>query len=241
MSGHSKWSTIKHKKAARDTKRAGIFSKLARAITVAARGGGGEIETNYELRSIIEKAKSVNMPKENITRAIKKGTGKIEGEQLEELLIEAYGPGDVAILIEAVTDNKNRTTSEIRTMLMRHGARPVNEGSVKWLFERKMSLTLPSGQINNPDAFELIAIDAGAEDIIWQKQEDVVVIYINSEKLKETLNILEKNGYAQISTNLDWVAKEEIKVSTDILKKLELLYEALDEQEEVQEIYSNAR
>lgn len=240
MSGHSKWSTIKHKKGAADKKRGDVFSQLTRLIAVAARRGGGEIESNYALRSAVEKAKTANMPKDKIEGAVKRGTGEIEGgAQLEELLMEAYGPGGAAMLVEAVTDNRNRTTSEIRHIISKHGGKPASEGSVKWLFERKMSLTLPRNTIKNQGEFELTAIDAGAQDIILD--EESATIYIAPEQLQHALDLLKKKGYVGLETSLDWVAKDAIKLSEQDSKKLERLFEALNEQGDIQEIYTNAK
>lgn len=240
MSGHSKWSTIKHKKGITDQKRADVFSKLARLITATARHGGGDLEINYSLRSAVEKARSQNMPKDNIERAIKKGTGETEGVlQLEELLMEAYGPGGAALLVEAVTDNRNRTTSEIRHIISKNGGKPASEGSVKWLFEHKISLMLPLDATGDQDEFELAAIDAGAEDIIWGA--DSVTVYVVPQNLQKALAGLREKGYPQAETSLDWVAKDEIELSPEDTKKLERLFETLNEQDDVQEIYTNAR
>ena len=244
MSGHSKWSTIKHKKASTDKKRADLFSKLAREITIAARQGGGDIETNYVLRGVAEKARGFNMPKENIERAIKKGAGEDTDELLEELLMEAYGPGGVALLIEGITDNRNRTTNEIKSTLTKNGAKPVEEGSVKWLFERKLSLGVPLHQVENRDEFELMAIDAGVEDIIWpqdEKDEDAeILLDTKPETLRGAMNVLGKKGFTDITTHLECVAKDKVALHEIQKEKLQKLYDALSELDDVQEIYTNA-
>jgi len=238
MSGHSKWSTIKHKKAATDKKRADVFSKIAKAITVAASLGGADPQVNYTLRTEIEKAKSLNMPKDKIEKAIKKGSGELqEGVRLETLLLETYGPGNSALLIEAITDNRNRTTSEIKNILSKHGGKFTGEGGVRWMFEQVGVLYLPNEQIKNRDDFELQVIEFGAQDI--KLNDEQTVIYTKVENLQSTHKQLDNLGYKEIDSGLEWVAKDEIEISDENRVKLERLYEALDEQEDVQEIYSN--
>lgn len=244
MSGHSKWSTIKHRKAATDKKRADLFSKLAREISIAARQGGADINMNYALRSAVEKARGLNMPKENIERAIKKGAGEDTGEQLTELLMEAYGPGGVALLIEAISDNRNRITGDLRHILSKNDGKLAAEGSVKWLFERKLSLGIPVMQVQNKNAFELEAIDLGAQDIIWPQdegsQDAEVLLDIKPENLRDALQALEARGFTDISTHLEWVAKDKIQLEREQEVKLQKLYDALAELDDVQEIYTNA-
>lgn len=236
MSGHSKWSTIKHKKAATDKKRGDVFSKMARAITIAARGGG-DIETNYTLRSVIEKAKNLNMPKDNIERAIKKGTGELDGESLDELLMEAYGPAGTALLIEAVTDSRNRLASEIRHILSRNNGKLATEGSVKWLFEHRGVIKLDKSDIKDQDEFELMAIDEGAIDISFEETE--AFVYVEPSKTQAVQNTLTEKGL-KTEASLVWVAKELIDLEDMVQKQLQKLFEALDEHEDVQEIYTNA-
>jgi YebC/PmpR family DNA-binding regulatory protein len=238
MSGHSKWANIKHRKAAVDAKRADVFAKLAKTVTVAASQGGGDPETNYTLRTALERAKQFNLPKDRIDRAIKKGTGELkEGVKLESLILEAYGPGNAAILIIAITDNRNRTTSEIKNTLTKHGGKFAGEGNVRWMFEQMGVLRLESANVDNREDFELKAIEAGAEEIKHQNKQ--IVIYTSIENLQNAHKILEESGYNQVGSGLEWIAKNKIKVSDDIKTRLEKLYEALDEQEDVQEIYSN--
>lgn len=238
MSGHSKWSTIKHKKAATDKKKADIFSKLAKAITIAARQGGGDPEMNYALRGIMEKAKSANMPKDKIEKSIIKGVGSGEGEQLEELLIEAYGPGGVAILIKAITDNRNRTNSELKHLLSQKDAKPTGEGAVKWMFEEYGFLKLSKDEVDKKDEFELEVIDLGIEDVKWE--EGSVILYTKVVNMKYVLKFL-NDKFKDIKTGLEWVPKNPIDVSEGDKKKLETLYESLDEHDDVQEIYSNTK
>lgn len=239
MSGHSKWSTIKHKKAAADQKRAAVFSKLARGITVAARQGGSDLETNYTLRTAVEKAKGANMPKGNIERAIKKSSGELTGEQLEELLMEAYGPGGVALLIEAISDNRNRTTSEIKHILAKMHGKSASEGSVRWMFDHTFTIRVPKSAIADTEAFELSAIDAGANDIRWEDEN--AVVYTSPEASKNLAAGLARNGYAEVESSFEWVAKEEVSLLKDDKNRLKKLFEALYENDDVQEIYSNTR
>ena len=240
MSGHSKWSTIKHKKAATDKKRADIFSKMAKAITVAASLGGGDSQVNYTLRTEIEKARGLNMPKDRIEAAIGKGVGKDKGGmQLEELLIECYGPNNSAIIVKTITDNRNRTTSEIKQILTKNNGKFVGEGGVRWMFEELGVVRADEGQIDNKEEFEFLAIDAGAKDIL--KEENFYIIYTDIQNLQKVENTLEKYGIKNASTGLEWVAKDKINLSESEMEKLEKLFNALDENEDVQEIYSNIK
>jgi len=241
MSGHSHFSSIRHKKEITDQKRGKIFSKLARQISVAAREKGGNPETNPSLRMAIEKAKEFNMPKDNIERAIKRGTGELEGEKLEEVIYEAYGPGNIALIIEGITDNKNRALGEIRNILNQHQAKLAESGSVKWMFERKGAITLRTTDnypINKED-LELLAIEAGAEDIYWHN--DVLDVFTKIEDLEKVKKNLEKQGIKVESASLDWVAKDKIELEEKQKIAAEKLFEALDENDTVQEIYSNLR
>jgi len=238
MSGHSKWSTIKHKKAATYKKRGDTFSKMARLITIAARAGGGDLETNYTLRSVVDKARSVNMPKDNIELAIKKGTGELAGEQLEELLMEAYGPGGAALLVEVVTDNRNRSAGDIRHILSQHNGKLATAGSVQWLFERQGVLQLDSAGITDRDEFELAAIDAGATDIAWE--EERVLIYTTPEQLQPLQKTIAQLTPAPSEASLEWYAKDTVALDEKTQEQLERLFEALDDHDDVQGVYTNA-
>ena len=238
MSGHSKWSTIKHKKAATDKKRGDTFSKMARLITIAARAGGGDLETNYTLRSVVDKARSVNMPKDNIERAIKKGTGELAGEQLEELLMEAYGPGGAALLVEVVTDNRNRSAGDIRHILSQHNGKLATAGSVQWLFERQGVLQLDSAGIADRDEFELAVIDAGATDIAWE--EGRVLMYTTPEQLQPLQKAVAQLTPAPSEASLEWYAKDTVALDEKTQEQLERLFEALDDHDDVQGVYTNA-
>lgn len=236
MSGHSKWANIKHRKESVDKKKGKIFSTMAKMITIAARNGG-DPEMNPGLRLAIEKAKSVNMPNDNIERAIKKGTGKDKEEQLEEVFYEAFGPNGIPLIIEAITDNKNRTLSELRHILLQYNGRMGETGSVKWMFNQKGVIELSLGS-KNKEELELMAIDAGAEDVKWI--DDILEIYTKPEDLENAKKNLEKSGIKIENVSLDWVPKDEITIEDESVKKqLEKLFETLDENEDVKEIYSN--
>lgn len=243
MSGHSHFSTIKRKKELTDKKRGQIFSKVTRMITIAAREGGGDPATNSKLRLAIEAAKNANLPKENIERAIKRGTGELAGEKLEEVTFEAFGPGGIAIIIEGITDNKNRALGEIKQILSQNSGKLANEGSVRWLFEKKGAIILDLKQqaegLKNKENLELIAIEAGADDIYWH--EDFLDIYTKSENLETVKKSLEEKGIKIESASLDWVAKEMIEVDEKNKEAAEGLFEVLDESDSVQNIYSNLR
>ena len=240
MSGHSHFSSIKHKKEITDAKRGKVFSKLARQISVAVREKGSDPEANSGLRLVIEKAKSVNMPKDNIERAIKRGTGELAEEKLEEVIYEAYGPGGIAIIIEGITDNKNRALGEIKQILNQAGGKLADSGSVKWMFERKGAITINNEQktISKED-LEMKAIEAGADDIYWHKE--ILDIYTKPENLEKVKKNLEEQEIKAESASLDWVAKDEIELEEKERKTAERLFELLDENDAVQEIYSNIK
>jgi YebC/PmpR family DNA-binding regulatory protein len=235
MSGHSHWAGIKHKKGLADAKRSKAFSKMAKEITIAAKEGSDNPEFNSKLRLAIEKAKGLNMPAENIERAVKRGTGELEGIQLESVIFEAYGPGGIAVIIEGITDNKNRTLGEIKQILNQNGGKLVGEGSVKWLFERKGAITVnPQGK--NKEELEIAAIEAGAEDIYWH--DEVLDVYTKPGELEKVKKNLEDKNIETGTTSLDWVAKEQIKLGEKDKQACQKLFEALDENDAVQEIYS---
>lgn len=247
MSGHSHYSSIKYKKEISDKKRGQVFSKISRLILIAVKEGGSDPNANPKLRLAIEQAKKANMPKGNIERAIQKSVGAIGKEQLEQVVFEAYGPGRIAIIIEGITDNKNRTLGEIRQILTQHNGKLAGGGSVKWLFERKGAIIVNNEEktIDKED-LELMAIEAGAEDIYWHG--DILDVYTKPEDLEKVKkNLEEKNlpaGKAGIkidSASLDWVAKEMIKVEEKEKQACQKLFEALDENDAVQDIYSNLK
>ncbi|MDD2753285.1 MAG: YebC/PmpR family DNA-binding transcriptional regulator [Candidatus Portnoybacteria bacterium] len=238
MSGHSKWSQIKHKKAITDAKKGKIFSKMVRLIAVAARAKGKDPESNPTLRTLIDTARSLNMPIENIERAIAKGAGELEGSKIEEFLLEAYGPGGSALLIEGATDNHNRTVSEIKYLLSEHNSKLANPGSVLWMFEHQGSLAVKSSPAKK-DELELAAIDAGAQDINWPDGE-TLEIYTKPEELEKTRKALEEKNIKAGDASLVWTPKNETAIADPKDKeRLEKLFEALDDNDDVNEIYSN--
>jgi len=243
MSGHSHAKTIKHQKNITDQKRGQVFSKMARVISVTVKEGGANPETNSKLRLAIEMAKESNMPRENVDRAIKRGTGELSGEKLEEVTFEAYGPGGIAIIIEGITDNKNRTLGEIKQILNQNSGKLVGGGSVKWLFERKGCITLDyKSQIEefqNKEKLELLIIEAGAQDLYWHN--DVLDVYTSIENLEEVKKNLEDKNIKPESTSLDWVPKEMVEIDEKQKAACQKFFDVLDENDAVQEIYSNAK
>ena len=243
MSGHSHAKTVRKKKEADAKKRGQIFSKMARLIEVAVRQGGPNPETNAKLRMAIELAKSYNVPSENIERAIKRASGEIEGAKLEEVSFEALGPGGIAMIIEGITDNKNRTLNEIKQVLSRFNGKLASEGSLKWMFERKGCITInlksQDPKFKNKEELELIAIEAGAEDLYWY--DDNLDIYCDVKDLEKVKEELKKRGIKIDSATLDWKPKEMVDLDEEKKKECLELFEALDELDSVQEIFSNLK
>jgi YebC/PmpR family DNA-binding regulatory protein len=238
MSGHSHWASIKHQKGAADAKKSKVFSKISRQISVAAKEGGKDPETNSKLRMAVDQAKEINMPKDNIEKAIKRGTGELEGQKLEAVTFEAYGPGKTALIIEGITDNKNRALGEIKKILAAHKSKLADEGSVRWMFEKKGVISLPP-QEKEKDDLELEAIDAGAEDISWDN--DCLVVSVSPDNLEKTKQSLSEKGIEIESASLDWTPKETVSPEEKEKEECQKLFEALDESETVQDIYSNLK
>lgn len=237
MSGHSKWSTIKRKKSAIDSKRGKLFTKLIKEITIAARDGGGNPDGNPRLRLAIDAAKSANMPADNIDRAIKKATGELEGVNYEEITYEGYGPGGAAILIETVTDNKNRTVSEIRHLFTRNNGRLAESGSVNWMFDRKGIITLDKNQISEDDLMMLV-LDAGADDMISDGDYfEIQTSLENFDKVRKTL--LEKNLNLE-SASLQMIPQNLASVEGNDNAVVIKLLESLEDLDDVQNVYTNA-
>lgn len=237
MSGHSKWHSIKHKKGIADAKRGKIFTKHAKLIAIAAQKGG-EPETNPTLRTAIDNAKVDNMPAANIDRAIKKGTGEDkEGLQIFEVLYEGYGPAGTAILVEALTDNKNRTVSSIKTIFAKNGGNMAAAGAVSWMFDKKGVISMLIGG-KNVEEIELDAIDAGADD--FEFAGDDLQIYTDPTRLAAVKQALQDKGYQLQSANLSYIAKNDVKIENegDATKVLKLM-SALEEDEDVGDVYSN--
>lgn len=236
MSGHNKWANIKHRKAAQDAKRSQIFTKLIRELTVAAREGGGDPESNSRLRSAIERAREANMPKDTIEKAIKRGTGELEGVEYIEVMYEAYAPGGVAVLIRALTDNKNRTAQELRHVLSKNGGNMAESGSVGWMFDRKGLITVPKEQIADIDEFMMLAIDAGAEDI--KENDDPVQVITAPEDMAAVRDKLSEAGYT-VQSSLTYLPKNTVRVTGNDAEKLLRCLNSIEDLDDVQEIFAN--
>jgi YebC/PmpR family DNA-binding regulatory protein len=236
MAGHSKWAQIKRKKGAADAKRGQLFTKLARAITVAARDGGGDPEGNAALANAIEKAKALRMPKENIERAIARGSGAAgDAAAIESVVYEGYGPGGVAILIECLTDNRNRTAAEVRHIFSRADANLGEPGSVAWMFEKKGVLLVDADRYSEEDL--MAAIDAGAEDL--SSEGDSIRIVCAPARLRAVREALEASGVAVQSTEQSMLPKSVVEVGPDDARKLLRLLDALDEHDDVDQVHAN--
>lgn len=239
MSGHSHWAGIKQKKAITDAKRAGIFTKIAQVITVAAREAGGNPETNFKLRLVIDQARAANMPKENIERAIKRGTGELKGEQeIQEIIYEAYGPGNVAMLIKTTTDNKNRTVGEIKNILAKAGGKMVSAGGVSFLFKQMGSVDVDIEPTENKlSDLELKAIDAGAQDTNYS--DGILTVYTKPEELQKVKEEIEKDGVKILNAGLIFTPIQKTTLDEKSKGSYEKLIENLEEHPDVQEIFDN--
>lgn len=236
MAGHSKWSQIKRKKAAEDSKRGKLFGKLIREITVAAREGGGDPDANPRLRLAIDGAKAANMPKDNIEKAIQRGTGELPGSSFEEVTYEGYGPGGVAIFVEAVTDNTNRTVADIRRLLERHGGNLGRDGVVAWNFERKGQLFIDARRYDEEVALEA-ALEAGAEDLT--REGDTYLVTTDVSSFHSVQDALRARAIDVVEATLAMIPKTTVRVDGRDAEKLLGLLEALEDQDDVQNVYSN--
>ena len=236
MAGHSKWSTIKRKKGALDQKRGKLFSTISKEITVSSRLGGKDIDSNPRLRQAVKKAKSLNMPNSNIDKAIKKGVGELDNVIIEEVSYEGYGPFGVAILIEAITDNKNRTVADIRHALSKFGGSLGQAGSVSWNFERNGIILIDKNEISESDIFEF-SIENNC--IEFFEDDDCYRLHFHSNELYNKLDLLEKLSIKVDSSFLAYVPKDEIGLNEDENQKVEKLLEFLDDLEDVQNVFSN--
>ncbi|MBT8396015.1 MAG: YebC/PmpR family DNA-binding transcriptional regulator [Gemmatimonadetes bacterium] len=237
MSGHSKWATIKRKKAATDARRGQVFTKLIREITVAAREGGGDPNFNPRLRLALDTAKTANMPADNMERAIKKGTGELEGVAYEEVTYEGYGPGGVALYIETLTDNAKRTVADVRHILDKHDGNLGTNGSVAWQFDRKGQIYVDASRYHEDAVFEA-AIEAGAEDVIQEGDEFIVTTDMSS--FQEVKDGMKEGGVESTQAELTFVAKNEVSVAGKDAVKLLRILDALEENDDVQKVHSNA-
>ncbi|MFC1677483.1 YebC/PmpR family DNA-binding transcriptional regulator [Planctomycetota bacterium] len=237
MSGHSHWAGIKHKKAANDAKRGKIWSKLARVLIVAAKSGGGDPDQNLTLRYAIDKAKAANMPKDTIEKAIKKGTGELGGQNFEEVLYEGYGTGGIAIMVEALTDNRNRTAPDIKRIFEKHGGSLGNSGCVNWMFSKKGLITVSAETINEDDLME-IALGAGADDM--QEFGDVFEITCDPTAYEALKKALEEKEIATEVAEISMVPQNTIAVTDAVTaKKVISLMESFEDNDDVQNVYAN--
>jgi YebC/PmpR family DNA-binding regulatory protein len=240
MSGHSHAKTVMATKMANDAKKGKVYSKYGRLITIAVKdgGGSGDPEKNSKLKTAIDQAKGMNMPKENIERAIKKGTGELAGESLETVSYEGFGPGGMALVVEGITDNTNRALGEIKSILNQNGGKLAGEGAVRWMFERKGLIIIPT-EGKTKEELELLAIELGAEDV--RSREDKIDIYTKPEDLDRVKKELEAKQIKVESATLDFIPKEEVQLSEKEKEQAQRLIEALDDNEAVNEIYSNIK
>src|SRR6187402_2167335 len=237
MSGHSKWSTIKRQKGVNDSKRSAQFTKVAREIAVAARAGGGDPDANYRLRLAIDKARSINMPSDNIKRTIDKATGGGDAEQYEEIVYEGYGPGGVAVLVEAATDNRNRTAAEVRSIFTKTGGQLAGSGAVAWQFEPRGLIAVGRGGID-ADEVTLAAIDAGAEDVDTD-DEETIEIYTSPSDLEAVRKALEGAGVSVDSAESTMIAKQTVELDSAKARQALRLVELLEDLDDVQRVTAN--
>jgi len=241
MSGHSKWHNIKHTKGKKDKQRSKLFGKLSSQISNAVKKGGADPDKNNDLQFAIEKAKENNMPKDTIQRAIKRGTGELGGKKSMQVIYEGFGPGDVGIVIETVTDNKNRTVANLRKIFSKHGGNLGEKNSVLWKFEQKGYFEILKQELKNKnidqDDFELSIIDAGVQDI--KENKDTIEIYTNPKSFNNIKEEIEKQGLKISDRDLGWFAKTPKKINEKEEEKLISFMEELEDQDEVDEIYTN--
>jgi len=236
MSGHSKWSSIKHKKAARDARRGKVFTKLIKEITIAARLGGGDLNANPRLRTAIAAAKAQSMPNDNIERAIKKGTGELGGVRLEQASYEGYGPGGVAMIVEALTDNRNRTVSEIRFLMSKHGGSLGEAGCVAWMFKKRGVITIDKAAVDEDRLMEA-ALEAGADDVVGDA--DAFQVMTPVELFSAVRDAIEKAGIAVVNGDLTMMPENTVKVTGHQAEQVLKLIEDLEDHDDVQSVSAN--
>lgn len=235
MSGHNKWSSIKHKKGAADAKRGKIFSKLIKEITLAARLGGGDPSGNARLRTVLDKARAANMPKDNVERAIKKGTGELGGAEFEEVTFEGYGPAGVAVLVETLTDNRNRTVAELRHMFEKGGGNLGAAGCVGWMFTKRGVLTFDKS-VSEDDLMET-ALEAGAEDI--KNEDDIITVVTDPASFEAVKNACEAKGLKYLEAEVGMIPQNTVKLDHDAAEKMLKLMNALEDHDDVQNVFAN--
>ena len=236
MSGHSKWSTIKRKKEQKDAARGKIFTRVIKEITIAARQGGGSVNVNPRLRTAILAAKTENVPQANIDRAIARGTGELDGDHYEELVYEGYGPAGVALLVEAVTDNKNRTTSEMRHAFTKNGGNMGEAGCVAWMFDQKGTIVVDKNGVD-ADEVMMIALDAGAEDIL--DEGDTLAVFTAVSDYESVRAQFEENGFAPLRAEIGRIPQSTVAVAGKDAEQLLRLMEVLEDHDDVQHVYAN--
>ncbi len=236
MSGHNKWAKIKHKKAGTDAQRGKLFSRLIKEITIAAKNGGGDFNGNPRLRLAVQTAKDSNMPADNIKRAVQRGTGELPGVQYEELTYEGYGPGGVAVMIELVTDNKNRTVAELRHLLDRNNGKLAEAGSVAWMFQKKGSIEVPKSAIGEDDLLNII-LEAGADDM--RAEDEYYDITTSSEAFEPVKKAIEDKGLKMNNASVQLLPQNTVRVEGKEAEQVLKLMEALEEHDDVQNVYAN--
>lgn len=236
MSGHNKWSTIKHKKGAADAKRGKIFSKIIKEITIAARMGGGDPEGNPRLRTVLTAARNANMPKDNIERAIKRGTGEIAGVTYEEITYEGYGPGGVAVLVEALTDNKNRTVAEIRHIFDKYNGNLGESGCVSWIFEKKGVIDVPAQGLTEDQVMEL-ALESGAQDV--KLEDDMFEITTDPSEFETVRKAVEEQGWKIEEASITMIPQNSVKLDGKKAEQMLKMMDILDDHEDLQNVYAN--
>lgn len=238
MSGHSKWHSIKHKKAREDAKRGKVFTKLIRELTVSARMGGGEPSMNPRLRTAIDRAKAENMPSDNIDRAVKKGTGELEGVRYEEFTYEGYGPGGSAVFLEVMTDNKNRCTAEVRHIFSKNNGNLGENGCVSWLFEKKGYFVIPRDNVDE-DALMEIALEAGAEDVSEDTEEQVFEVFTSPNDFASVKEALDAKDVACQTAEITMIPKNTVKLEGKEAQQMLRLMESMEDSDDVQNVYAN--
>lgn len=236
MSGHSKWSSIKHKKAAKDAKKGKLYTKLIKEITVAARMGGGDINANPRMRTAVLTAKAASMPAENIDRAIKKGTGELEGIFYEEIIYEGYGPGGTAILVHVLTDNKNRTVSEMRRLFAKHGGNMGESGCVAWMFDKKGLITVDKGQIDE-DRLIALVLDGGAEDV--REEDGLFEIVTPPQDFEKVRELLQRGNVAMVTAQVSMMPKSTVTLDKKFAEQALNLTTELEDHDDVQSVAAN--
>ena len=238
MSGHNKWSSIKHRKGAVDAKRGKIFTKLIKEITVAARDGGGDADTNPRLRTAIAAAKAVNMPKDNIERSIKRGTGELEGVSYEELVYEGYGPGGVAVMVDILTDNRNRTAADIRHIFNKGNGNLGENGCVAWMFDTKGLIVFEKENIGEEELFDL-ALEAGADDVEEITEDGTFEVITTTENFEAVKQAFDEKGWAYVSAEVTKIPQNTIKLEGKAAEQMLRLMEKLEDSDDVQNVYAN--